>query len=37
MAFSRGELAELLALAEHGIGQVVEAQRAVLAEPPSPR
>jgi ribonuclease PH len=37
MAFSRGELAELLALAEHGIGQLVEAQRAVLAEPPSPR
>ncbi|MGH8996966.1 MAG: ribonuclease PH [Acidimicrobiales bacterium] len=37
MAFSRGELDELLALAERGIGQLVEAQRAVLATPPSPR
>jgi len=37
VAFSRAELDELLALAEHGIGQLVEAQRAVLAEPPAPR
>jgi ribonuclease PH len=37
MSFSRGELDELLALAEHGIEQLIEAQRAVLAEPPAPR
>jgi ribonuclease PH len=37
MAFSRAELDELLALAEHGIERLVEAQRAVLAEPPAPR
>ena len=37
VAFSRAELDELLALAEHGIGELVEAQRAVLAEPPAPR
>jgi ribonuclease PH len=37
MAFSRDELDELLALASHGIEQLVEAQRAVLAEPPAPR
>jgi ribonuclease PH len=37
MAFSRDELDELLALAGHGIEQLVEAQRAVLAEPPAPR
>ncbi|MGH9045764.1 MAG: ribonuclease PH, partial [Acidimicrobiales bacterium] len=35
--FSRGELGELLELAELGIGQLVAAQRAVLAEPPPPR
>jgi ribonuclease PH len=37
MVFSRAELDELLALAERGIEQLVEAQRAVLAEPPAPR
>jgi ribonuclease PH len=37
MAFSRDELDELLGLAGHGIEQLVEAQRAVLAEPPAPR
>jgi ribonuclease PH len=37
MSFSRGELDELLALAEHGITQLIEAQRSVLAEPPAPR
>jgi len=35
--FSRGELDELLALAEHGIAQVFDLQRAVLAHPPEPR
>ena len=35
--FSRDELDELLALAEGGIVRLVEAQRAVLAEPPPPR
>jgi ribonuclease PH len=37
MAFSRGELDGLLALAARGIEQLVEAQRAILAEPPAPR
>jgi ribonuclease PH len=37
MSFSRAELDELLALAEHGIERLIEAQRAVLAEPPAPR
>jgi ribonuclease PH len=37
MPFSRGELGELLELAEKGIGELVAAQRAVLAEPPRPR
>jgi len=37
MAFSRDELDELLALAEGGIAQLVEAQRKILAEPPAPR
>jgi ribonuclease PH len=36
-AFSRAELNELLELAAQGIEQLVAAQRAVLAEPPSPR
>jgi ribonuclease PH len=35
--FSRAELDELLALAEGGIRQVVELQRALLAGPPEPR
>ncbi len=35
--FSRVELDDLLALAEHGITQLFELQRAMLAEPPEPR
>jgi ribonuclease PH len=37
MAFSRGELDDLLALAESGIAQLVAAQRRVLAQPPASR
>ncbi|HMD47108.1 MAG TPA: ribonuclease PH [Acidimicrobiales bacterium] len=37
MAFSRSELDEMLALAESGIAQLIEAQAAVLAVPPPPR
>ncbi|MGH9082351.1 MAG: ribonuclease PH [Acidimicrobiales bacterium] len=37
MPFSRGELDDLLALAEKGIARLVEAQAAVLADPPPPR
>ncbi len=37
MAFSRGELDELIDLASGGIGQLLEAQRAVIAEAPAPR
>jgi ribonuclease PH len=37
LAFSRGELDELLALAESGIGQLLAAQREVLASPPAAR
>ncbi len=37
MAFSRGELDQLLALAETGITRLSAAQAAVLAEPPAPR
>jgi ribonuclease PH len=37
MAFSRSELDELLALAEHGIATLLDGQRAVLAEAPTPR
>jgi len=37
LAFSRGELDELLALAEKGIGELVGLQRALLADPPPPR
>jgi ribonuclease PH len=36
-AFSRGELDELLALAEAGIARLLAAQAEVLAEPPAPR
>ncbi|HVM39866.1 MAG TPA: ribonuclease PH [Acidimicrobiia bacterium] len=36
-SFSRSELDEMLRLAEHGIAQLLDAQSAVLAEPPSPR
>ncbi len=35
--FGRTVLDELLALGEHGIGQIVAAQRALLATPPTPR
>jgi ribonuclease PH len=35
--FTRGELDELLVLAEGGIAQLVEAQAKVLADPPLPR
>ena len=37
LPFSRSELDELLALAELGIGEILEAQAAVLAEPPPAR
>ena len=37
MPFSRGELEEMLALAERGIAELVAAQNAVLAEPPKAR
>ncbi len=37
LPFSRSELDDLLGLAEAGIAQVFELQRAVLAEPPAPR
>jgi len=35
--FARGALDELLSLAEHGIAQLLDAQAALLATPPSPR
>jgi ribonuclease PH len=37
MAFTRGELDELLVLAEGGIGQIVELQREMTDDPPPPR
>ena len=37
MAFTRGELDELLDLATTGIGQLLDAQRAVVSEVPPPR
>jgi ribonuclease PH len=37
LAFTRNELDELLALAEAGISDIVEQQRAFLATPPGPR
>jgi ribonuclease PH len=37
MAFSKGELEEMLAYAERGITELISAQQAILAEPPSPR
>jgi ribonuclease PH len=37
LPFSRGELEEMLALAEQGIAELVSAQEAILAEPPSQR
>ena len=36
-AFSRSELDELLALGEHGTGQIFELQREMIAVPPPPR
>jgi ribonuclease PH len=35
--FSRSELDDLLALAEKGIFELIELQKATLAEPPAPR
>jgi ribonuclease PH len=35
--FSRDELDDLLGLAEHGIAQIFDRQRAVLEEPPAPQ
>ncbi len=35
--YSRAELDELLGLAEHGIGSLLQAQAAALADPPPPR
>jgi len=37
MAFSRGELDSLLGLAEAGLAEIFELQRALVAEPPPPR
>ncbi|MGH9044636.1 MAG: ribonuclease PH [Acidimicrobiales bacterium] len=37
MPFNRGELDELMDLAQKGISELVAAQRAALAEPPGPR
>jgi ribonuclease PH len=37
LPFTRAELDELLALAEHGIGELFDLQRELLAEPPAPR
>jgi len=37
MPFSKGELDEMLSLAEHGIASLLELQSKVLAEPPAPR
>ena len=36
-AFSRGELDQLLALAEKGIGEIVSLQHELIADPPGPR
>ena len=35
--FSRSELDDLLALAERGIGQIIELQQATVGEPPPSR
>jgi len=37
VAFGRGQLDELLALAEKGIGEIIDLQRSTVAEPPAPR
>ena len=36
-AFDRGRLDEMIDLAARGIAEIVEVQRAVLAQPPDPR
>jgi ribonuclease PH len=37
LAFTRAELDALLGLAEAGIGEIIAAQREMVAEPPAPR
>ena len=37
MPFTKGELDEMLSLAEHGIAQLLDLQTATLVEPPTPR
>ena len=37
LPFSRGELDDLLGLAEHGIAEILEMQAATVADPPAPR
>jgi len=37
VAFGRGQLDELLTLAEKGIGEIIDLQRSTVAEPPAPR
>ena len=37
MPFTKGELDEMLSLAEHGIAQLLDLQAETLAEPPPPR
>jgi len=37
MPFTKGELDEMLSLAEHGIATLLDLQATVLAEPPAPR
>jgi len=37
IAFTRSELDELLALAEHGIATILDGQNAALADPPPAR
>jgi ribonuclease PH len=37
MAFTRGDLDELLKHAEKGIGEIIAAQEEMVAEPPAPR
>jgi ribonuclease PH len=37
MPFTKGELDEMLSLAEHGIAHLLDLQIETLAEPPAPR
>ena len=37
MSFSRGELDELLSLAEGGIAELIDLQKLLLSDPPEPR